>query len=133
MEDIWTTEARQYIALLPVLRSLDRNDDGQLSEVEIHRAPDALRSLDRDGDGGLSVEECGDFKGRVPADGGVYFMRVHPVHRALDLNSNARIDPEELRAAALLLRTLDLSRDGILHPAELLPDETVRALVGGLP
>ena len=50
----------------PLLRALDRDGDGTLSETEIAGAADALKSLDADQDGQLSGQE---FRGAGPRGG----------------------------------------------------------------
>jgi Ca2+-binding EF-hand superfamily protein len=50
----------------PLLRALDRNRDGVLSEDEIAGAPDALKTLDANGDGELSADELRPMPGRGP-------------------------------------------------------------------
>ena len=50
----------------PLIRALDRNRDGVLSEDEIAGAPDALRTLDTNGDGQLSGDELRPMPGRGP-------------------------------------------------------------------
>jgi Ca2+-binding EF-hand superfamily protein len=50
----------------PLMRALDRNRDGVLSEDEIGGAPDALKVLDTNGDGILSGEELRPMPGRGP-------------------------------------------------------------------
>jgi len=50
----------------PLMRALDRNRDGVLSEDEIAGAPDALKALDTNGDGQLSGEELHPMPGRGP-------------------------------------------------------------------
>ena len=50
----------------PLIRALDLNRDGVLSEDEVAGAPDALRSLDTNGDGHLSLDELRPMPGRGP-------------------------------------------------------------------
>jgi Ca2+-binding EF-hand superfamily protein len=50
----------------PLIRALDLNRDGVLSEDEIGGAPDALKALDANGDGQLSGDEIRPMPGRGP-------------------------------------------------------------------
>jgi hypothetical protein len=108
----------EYFRRLRLLRALDANHDGVLSAAEIANAPAVLRTLDRDADGSLSLEECG----LLPNPARLYFMRVHPILEALDLDGDDSISPQEIELAAKSLRALDSNHDGILTGEEVFPN-----------
>jgi Ca2+-binding EF-hand superfamily protein len=120
----------------------DRNHDGLLEDSEV---PERLRPmLDRAGrraDGKVPAEairKVAEAEGSPPrgidADpefvrrSRIWFMRVHPVLAALDLNHDSVIDAAEIAASTASLHTLDLNRDGRLTGEELLPDMVTNAL-----
>jgi len=49
--------ASRFMSMMPVLKALDADGDGELSSAEIDNAVTALRSLDKDNSGSLSSEE----------------------------------------------------------------------------
>jgi Ca2+-binding EF-hand superfamily protein len=108
-----------YFSILPVLRTLDADNDRSLSTEEIAAAPDRLRLLDRSHDGALNGQECG-FRLGYGSSSPSRYMRVHAVHRVLDANGDGVISAEEIAASAERLRALDANRDGRIDVGELL-------------
>jgi Ca2+-binding EF-hand superfamily protein len=101
----------------PVFAALDANHDGVIDANEIANASTALlRTLDRNGDGQLTPNELflpfgGPGFGGPPRD---FLFGV------LDANHDGVIDANEIaNASTALLRTLDRNGDGQLTPDEL--------------
>jgi hypothetical protein len=112
-------EYASYFSILPVLRTLDVDSNRVLSAAEIAAAPDRLRLLDRNHDGALNGQECGfrlGFGSSTPSR----YMRVHAIHRFLDVNGDGVISAEEIAESAGLLRALDANGDGRIDVGELL-------------
>jgi len=118
-----------YFQLILVLAALDADQDNVISAAEMESAPAALWKLDKDHDGKLSAEECGRMEASFDAVMRVRlrhtFMRIHPVLAALDANHDGEISADEIRNAAIALRTLDANGDGKLEERELRPDPAV--------
>jgi hypothetical protein len=114
-----------YFRLIRVLGVLDRDRNFVLSAREIRAGASALRRLDTDGDGALNAEECGfaseGVSYRVAEQGGLYFMRQHPVLATLDGDHDSSISAGEITDSPAALRRLDTDGDGSLTPGELLP------------
>jgi Ca2+-binding EF-hand superfamily protein len=118
-----------YFKLILVLGALDTDRDNIISAAEIDNAPNALWMLDKNHDGKLSAEECGQRLGanapRMDAatlrNVQLLFMRFHPVLAALDADHDGEISANEIRNAAVALRSLDQNHDGKLTEDELLP------------
>lgn len=67
------TESTPSPAMPPILKALDKDSNGSLSEEEINNAVNVIKSLDKDKDGQVSVEEMiGDLlrPGRGERDAG---------------------------------------------------------------
>ncbi len=96
-----------------VLRTLDIDKDGEISQEEIEAAPLALLSLDKNDSGDISTSELG---GPGPILG---FMRTMPLIRALDINGDIQFSPREIQLANYSLRKLDRDNDGKLSKADL--------------
>jgi len=66
--------ASRFMSMMPVLKALDADGDGELSSAEIDNAVTALRSLDKDNSGSLSSEEMmpdfGAMRGQGRRGGG---------------------------------------------------------------
>lgn len=109
-----------YFKASRVLRALDLNGDYTLSQREIRLARRSLLRLDIDHDGRLSAEEVGWIpyggdRGRRD------FFRFSPVLEALDADHDGELSSAETRGAPMLLRKLDVNRDGALTPGEVIP------------
>jgi Ca2+-binding EF-hand superfamily protein len=113
---------------LPVVRVLDTNQDGTISEQEINNAPAALRTLDKNKDGRLTEEELRpDFgdreRGRAPGEGDRGPRgSAEMVNRmmAMDKNSDGKLTKDELpERMQQLLASADENKDGALTKDEI--------------
>ncbi len=112
--------------MLPVMRVLDTNQDGTISEQEINNAPAALRTLDKNKDGKLTEEELrpdvGD-RGRGPGEGDRGQRGpAEMVNRmmAMDKNSDGKLTKDELpERMQQLLESADENKDGALTKDEI--------------
>ncbi len=123
--------AKVYFKIIRVLDVLDANQDRDISAWEIVTASSALKKLDLDGDGRLSAEECGfTLGGKLSPEpdpafvrrARLEFMRLNPVLATLDADHNGDISADEIKNSSVALRALDKNHDGILTPAEVLPE-----------
>lgn len=109
---------KQPIAFRPPLtttvqRTLDADGDGILSAEEIETAFVALSSLDRNQSGDLSIVEIG---GPGPITG---MLRLQPLIRVLDRDGDIKISAFELEQASRSLKKLDRDGDNQVSAAEL--------------
>ncbi len=135
----------------PIVAALDANHDGVIDAQEIANAPAALKTLDRNNDGQLTPDEwrppwAGSRGGRGrsimgPPPGATNAPPAQalrpppsPVIGALDANHDGVIDTQEIAHAPEALRSLDRNNDGQLTPDEYLPPrEGLRGFRGGAP
>lgn len=126
--------------MFPVMRALDKNEDGMLSKEEIENAAAALKALDKNKDGKLDGEELrSQFPGRGGFGGGPGERGGRPqrpggdanagrggdeamVERvmALDKNKDGKISADEAgERMAGLMRRADEDKDGVVTRSEL--------------
>jgi hypothetical protein len=118
---------------LVIVRTLDVDQNHELSEGELNNATSALRSLDRDGDGNISVAELRPARPTPPAgaptppadapkrDGDDRPRPLDPLMLALDANADGSLSKEELANATRSLNALDANGDKKLTPDEFRP------------
>lgn len=105
-----------------LLGALDTDKSGDLSEIEIGNASLALDRLDKDGDGTLSRKEMAPRppQGRKPQ--GPPPPKGPPVLlRALDLDKDGVLSAAEIEDAPLSLAVLDTDEDGSVSREEMRP------------
>ncbi len=106
-----------FMARLPVMKALDKDQNGELSAEEIAGASAALVALDKDGDGKLSAEELRPVmqpRGETP------HQIAERTFEAFDKNKDKKITPDELpeRMKAMVERA-DADKDGAVTEEEL--------------
>lgn len=99
-----------------VLRALDLDQDGSLSDQEVQAAPVSLRSLDRNGDGELTTDEMEAMR----SDAGASPDQLVTQLMSFDKDRNSVLTQEELpeRMRAMFGRA-DKNHDGKLTAEEL--------------
>lgn len=124
----------------PVFAALDANHDSTISADELANASAALKTLDKNNDGQLTMEEirpmppknAGEHKDGPPPrgprpDGDKNFHPpVPPVLAALDANGDKTISADEIANASAALKKLDKNGDGQLTKEELRPEPPPR-------
>jgi hypothetical protein len=125
----------------PILAALDLDQDNILNADEIANAASALKSLDKNDDGQLSADECrparpsggggpegsagtrGDAPPAGAAGPGMAGMQPPkaPLDSALDTDGDGIIAADEIVNAAVALRQLDKNGDGRLTMDECMP------------
>ena len=105
------------MARLPVIKALDKDQDGALSAEEIAGASAALLTLDKDGDGKLSAEEIRPVmqpRGESP------HQVAERTFEAFDKNKDKKLTADELpeRMKAMIGRA-DADKDGSITEEEL--------------
>ncbi|MBN2134365.1 MAG: hypothetical protein JW737_01410 [Acidobacteria bacterium] len=124
---------------MKLMTALDLNDDGSLSLDEIKKAPESLLTLDTNKDGYIKMDEMMDMPNRMGGSrsgsnmgmrggggmpGGNMGMRgtpqKPPLIKALDVNEDNVISPEEIKNSYEYLRLLDKNDDGIISKDELM-------------
>lgn len=106
-----------FMARLPIVKALDKDQDGALSAEEIAGASAALLTLDKDGDGKLSAEEIRPVmqpRGESP------HQVAERTFEAFDKNKDKKITADELpeRMKAMIERA-DADKDGSVTEEEL--------------
>lgn len=104
----------------PVIGALDANHDRVISAEELANATAALKTLDKNNDGQLTNEELRPQHrppGGEPPEGAK--PPAPPLMKALDANGDGIISVEEIANAAVSLRALDKNSDGQLTIEEL--------------
>ena len=109
----------------PVLSTLDKDHNKEISAEELAAAPTALPALDKNQDGKLSEEEVTPGGGGRDGQAGGQrrrrgpgIMRMMKALSALDVDENGVIDEAEIKNAAVALRKFDENQDGKLTEAE---------------
>jgi outer membrane protein assembly factor BamB len=109
----------------PVLSTLDKDGNREISAEEITAAATALGVLDKNGDGNISEDEVSPQRGDGGGQGnrsrprrGPGMMRMLKASSALDADENGTIEKAELENAAVALRKIDANRDGKLNEEE---------------
>src|SRR5206468_1850005 len=110
----------------PVLSTLDKDHNGEISADEIAAAPTALLTLDKNQDGKLTEDEVSPGGGGRDGQAGGQrrrrgpgIMRMMKALSALDADENNVIDEAEIKNAAVALRKLDENHDGKLTEDEV--------------
>jgi len=107
----------------PVLSTLDKDHNKEISAEELAQAPTVLLELDKDKDGKLSEDEVSPQRGDGQANRrrsrrGPGIMRMMKALSALDADENGVIDEAEIKNAVAALRKLDINHDGKLTEEE---------------
>src|SRR5438445_12082879 len=108
----------------PVLSTLDKDHNEEISAEELAAAPAVLLELDKNKDGKLSEDEVspqrGDGQGDRPRPRrGPGIMRMMKVLSALDADESGTIEEAEIKNAVAALRKLDENHDGKLTEDEV--------------
>lgn len=106
-----------FMSRLPIMKALDKDQNGELSAEEIAGASAALVTLDKDGDGKLSAEEIRPVmqpRGETP------HQIAERTFEAFDKNKDGKITADELpeRMKAMIERA-DANKDGSVDHEEL--------------
>ncbi len=96
-----------------VMRTLDTDADGELSDFELAKAPENLLTLDKNGSGDISLNEMG---GPGPIKG---MLREQLIIRVLDVNGDLALSPAELQVATHSLKKLDRDKNSHLGAFDL--------------
>ena len=107
---------------VPVLSTLDKDQNKEISTDELAAAPTALLTLDKNRDGKLSEDEISPGGGESQ-DGqrrrrGPGMMRMNKALSALNADENSVIDEAEIKDAVAALKRLDANSDGKLTDDE---------------
>lgn len=126
----------RMLRMSPLFKAFDADEDGTISKEEIAGAYKALLTLDKNQDGNITKVELtpppreGEEGGRRRRGfGGM--MRMDPMLRALDKDSDSELFEDEVTDAAISLSKLDKNKDGSLTMDELRPDFGRRGPRGG--
>jgi Ca2+-binding EF-hand superfamily protein len=121
-----------FLRMLPLMKALDADESGDISAEEIQGAAEALKSLDKNQDGKLTEDELRPQMGRGgdddrggPGPGPSGFGRQNPESlindlMKLDRNEDGKLDADELgeRRAGMMSRA-DSDKDGLVTREEL--------------
>jgi AraC-like DNA-binding protein len=109
----------------PVLSTLDKDQNKEISADELAAAPTALLKLDKNQDGKLSEDEVTPGTGGRDGQAGGQrrrrgpgIMRMMKANSALDADESGTIEEAEIKNATVALRKLDENRDGKLTDEE---------------
>ncbi len=107
----------------PVLSTLDKDHNQEISAEELAAAPAVLLELDKNKDGKLSEDEVspqrGDGQGNRPRSRrGPGIMRMMKALSALDADESGTIEEAEIKNAVAALQKLDVNHDGKLTEEE---------------
>ncbi|HMJ89850.1 MAG TPA: PQQ-binding-like beta-propeller repeat protein, partial [Candidatus Acidoferrum sp.] len=111
------------IETVPVLSTLDKDQNKEISADELAAAPTALPKLDKNQDGKLSEDELsparegqagGERRRRGPG-----MMRMVKALSALDADESGAIEQSEIKNAVAALKKLDENSDGKLTDDEV--------------
>jgi Ca2+-binding EF-hand superfamily protein len=129
-----------FLRNLPVLKTLDVDEDGQLSPAEIENASKSLLKLDKNGDGILSTEEMRPDPTQMPmfAPGGgppnnlpgpELMMRMF---EGRDRNKDGKLTDDEIPPQMLeRMSNIDQNNDGQIDRSEI--EQAMRRLEGMRP
>ena len=124
---------------LPVMKTLDVDEDGQLSTAEIENASKSLIKLDKNGDGILSAEEMRPDPTQMPmfAPGGQPNNPPNPelmmrMFEGRDRNKDGKLTDDEIPPQMLeRLSNIDQNNDGQIDRSEI--EQAMRRLEGMRP
>jgi hypothetical protein len=109
----------------PVLSTLDKDQNKEISAEEVAAAPTALKALDKNQDGKISEDEVSPQRGDGGSQGnrprprrGPGIMRMTKANSALDADESGTIEEAEINNAAVALKKLDENGDGKLSEEE---------------
>lgn len=109
----------------PLLSTLNKDRNQELSTDEIAAAPKALSALDKNQDGKISEDEVSPQRGdgagqasRPRPRRGPGIMRMMKANSALDADESGTIEEAEIKNATAALHKLDANRDGKLTEEE---------------
>jgi outer membrane protein assembly factor BamB len=109
----------------PVLSTLDKDRNKEISAEEMAAAPTALIALDKNQDGKISEDEVSPQRGDGGGQGnrprqrrGLGIMRMMKANSALDADESGTIEEGEIKNAVAALQKLDTNRDGKLTEEE---------------
>jgi outer membrane protein assembly factor BamB len=109
----------------PVLSALDQDHNKEISTDEIGAAPTILKVLDKNQDGKISEDEVSPQRGDGGSEGnrprprrGPGIMRMMKANSALDADESGTIEEAEIKNAAVALKKLDENNDGKLTEEE---------------
>src|SRR2546422_10855857 len=108
----------------PVLSTLDKNHNQEISAEELAAAPAVLLELHKNKDGKLSEDEVGHQRGdgqgnRPRSRRGPGVMRMMKALSALDADESGTIEEAEIKNAVAALQKLDVNHDGKLTEEEV--------------
>jgi len=111
----------------PLLSALDKDRNKEIAAEELAAAPTVLLTLDKNQDGSLTEDEVtpagaapggqGQGQGQGRRRGGG-LMRMMKAHSALDADQNGSLDAAEIKNATAALRKIDANRDAKLTEDE---------------
>lgn len=107
----------------PVLSSLDKDHNKEISGDELAAAPAVLLELDKNKDGNLSEDEItpqrADSQNRPRTRRGPGIMRMLKALSALDADESGTIEEAEIKNSVAALQKLDVNHDGKLTEDEV--------------
>ncbi len=106
----------------PLLSALDKDHSKVISAEELAAAPTVLLTLDKNQDGNVSEDEVTPASAASSGQGrrrGPGLMRMMKAHTAIDANEDGVVDAAEIKNAAVALQRIDANRDGKLTEDEV--------------